>query len=215
MRLRKKPWIKDEIAKYDRLVVQDPKSYAGRWADWFGEAKPLHVEIGMGKGNFITSLAEKYPDIHFIGIEVHEEVLISAVRKAQLKELKNIAFLWLNVNKIEEMFGNQEIDRIYLNFSDPWPKTKHAKRRLTHSSFLQKYKPLLKIGAEIHQKTDNERLFEFSLNEFCNNGFRLKNITFDLHQSTFEDAKSVMTEYEQKFVQLGMKIFRLEAKNSE
>lgn len=215
MRLRKKPWIKDEIVKYDRLVVQDPKTYRGKWFNWIGQVKPIHVEFGTGKGNFITTLAEKNPDIYFFGVEAREEVLISAVRKAHEKELKNVAFLWLDVQNIEEIFGEQEIDRIYLNFSDPWPKTKHAKRRLTHSGFLQKYKLILKAGAEIHQKTDNEKLFEFSLNELSDNGFRLKNITFDLHHSQFEDAKSVMTEYEQKFVQLGMKIFRLEAKNSE
>lgn len=215
MRLRKKPWIKDEIVKYDRLVVQDPKTYRGKWFNWIGQVKPIHVEFGTGKGNFITTLAEKYPDIYFFGVEAREEVLISAVRKAHEKELKNIAFLWLDVQNIEEIFGEQEIDRIYLNFSDPWPKTKHSKRRLTHSVFLQKYKLILKAGAEIHQKTDNEKLFEFSLNELSANGFHLKNITFDLHHSQFEDAKSVMTEYEQKFVQLGMKIFRLEAKNSE
>jgi len=133
------------------------------------------------------------------------------VRKAAKKGLKNIAFLWVNINKIDEMFAEDELSRLFLNFSDPWPKSRHAKRRLTHRDFLSKYKLILKQGQEIHLKTDNEKLFEFSLNEFSDAGFRLKNITFDLHHSDFEEEKAVMTEYEQKFVNLGMKIYRAEA----
>lgn len=211
MRLRKKPWAKDEIVGYEKLVVLEPERYRGRWNEWFGNNQPIHVELGTGKGNFITTLAEKNPSVNYIAVEVREEVLIYAVRKAAEKGLTNIAFLWLNINKIEESFAAGEVSRIFLNFSDPWPKTRHAKRRLTHREFLDKYKKILVHGNEIHLKTDNEGLFEFSLNEFSDSGFRLKNITFDLHQSEFEEAKSVMTEYEQKFVSRGMKIYRVEA----
>lgn len=211
MRLRKKPWIKDEITTYEHLVVVEPEHYKGKWNEWFKNENPIHVELGTGKGNFITTLAEKHPNCNFIGVEVREEVLIAAVRKAANKGLKNIAFLWLNINKIDEIFAEDELSRLYLNFSDPWPKSRHAKRRLTHRDFLNKYKLILKQGQEIHLKTDNEKLFEFSLNEFSDTGFRLKNITFDLHHSAFEEEKEVMTEYEQKFVNLGMKIYRVEA----
>ncbi|WP_134699885.1 tRNA (guanosine(46)-N7)-methyltransferase TrmB [Ammoniphilus sp. YIM 78166] len=211
MRLRKKPWAKDEIVGYDKLVVLEPERYRGRWNEWFGNNQPIHAELGTGKGNFITTLAEKNPSVNYIAVEVREEVLIYAVRKAVQKGLTNIAFLWLNINKIEESFAEGELSRIFLNFSDPWPKNRHAKRRLTHREFLDKYKKILVHGNEIHLKTDNEGLFEFSLNEFSDTGFRLKNITFDLHQSQFEEEKSVMTEYEQKFVSRGMKIYRVEA----
>ena len=212
MRLRNKPWVKEEIMTYEQLLVHEPEQYKGKWSkEWFKSEQPIHVELGTGKGNFITTLAEKYPECNFIGVELREEVLISAVRKAADKGLKNIAFLWIDINKIEEIFAEDEISRVFLNFSDPWPKSRHAKRRLTHRNFLEKYKLILKQGQEIHLKTDNEKLFEFSLNEFSYTDFRLKNITFDLHQSDFEEAKAVMTEYEQKFVNLGMKIYRAEA----
>lgn len=210
MRLRKKPWVKDEIVKFDQLI-ENPEEYKGKWKEQFGNNHQLHVELGMGKGNFITTLAEQNPDISFIGVEVREEVLYTAVKKAAEKNLHNIAFLWMNINKIEEVFAEGEVARIYLNFSDPWPKSGHAKRRLTYRQFLEKYKNMMPSGGEIHMKTDNEKLFEFSLNEFCESGFRLKNITFDLHHSHYEEEKSVMTEYEQKFVNLGMKIYRVEA----
>lgn len=211
MRLRKKPWAKEEIVSYDKLVVLDPQAQCGKWSNWFGNNHPIHVELGTGKGNFITTLAEKNPDINYIGVEVREEVLITAVRKAAEKELTNIAFLWMNITKLEEVFAAGEVGRFFLNFSDPWPKTRHAKRRLTYRDFLDRYKKILQKGNEIHLKTDNEKLFEFSLNEMSDSGLRLKNITFDLHNSSFEEAKSVMTEYEQKFVNLGMKIYRVEA----
>ncbi|MBP1930286.1 tRNA (guanosine(46)-N7)-methyltransferase TrmB [Ammoniphilus resinae] len=209
MRLRKKPWVKDEIVKFDQLI-ETPEEYKGKWKERFGN-NPLYVELGTGKGNFITTLAEQNPDISFIGVEIREEVLYSAVKKAAERNLHNIAFLWMDINKIEEVFAEGEVARIYLNFSDPWPKSGHAKRRLTYRQFLEKYKVMMPHGGEIHMKTDNEKLFEFSLNEFCDSGFRLKNITFDLHHSQFEEEKSVMTEYEQKFVNLGMKIYRVEA----
>ncbi|HJV44951.1 MAG TPA: tRNA (guanosine(46)-N7)-methyltransferase TrmB [Bacillota bacterium] len=211
MRLRKKPWVKDQIVTYEHLLVKDPEQYYGRWNERFDNNHPIHIELGTGKGNFITTLAQRNPECNFIGVELREEVLIQAVKKANQMNLPNLAFLWLDVVKIDEVFANGEISQIYLNFSDPWPKSGHAKRRLTHRGFLEKYKSILGVGKEIHLKTDNEKLFEFSLNEFSDSGLRLKNITFDLHHSRYEEAKSVMTEYEQKFVNLGMKIYRVEA----
>lgn len=211
MRLRKKPWVKDQIVTYEHLLVLEPESYRGKWHERFDNHNPIHIELGTGKGNFITTLAERNPNCNFIGVELREEVLIQAVRKANEKNLPNLAFLWLNVVNIDEVFEQGELSQIYLNFSDPWPKSGHAKRRLTHRGFLEKYKHILHTGDKIALKTDNEKLFEFSLNEFSDCGFRLQNITFDLHNSRFEEARSVMTEYEQKFVKLGMKIYRVEA----
>jgi tRNA (guanine-N7-)-methyltransferase len=210
MRLRNKPWVKDEMRTFDNLL-EEPETYKGRWAEWFHNDHPIQIELGTGKGNFITTLAEKNPDLNYLGVEVREEVLVYAVRKAKQKNLENISFLWFNVEKIEQCFNPGEVSRIYLNFSDPWPKSRHAKRRLTHASFLEKYKQILLPGKEIHMKTDNEKLFEFSLNELSHAGFQLKNITLDLHQSDYMEAREVMTEYEQKFVERGMKIYRLEA----
>ncbi|WP_286886119.1 tRNA (guanosine(46)-N7)-methyltransferase TrmB, partial [Aneurinibacillus sp. UBA3580] len=167
MRLRKKPGVREAMATYPKLVPLNGEEYRGRWREFFGNDNPIHVELGTGKGNFITTLAEQNPHINYFGVELYEEVLIKAVKKAEAKELTNIAFLWINIRDIENYFAPEEVDRIYLNFSDPWPKKRHAKRRLTHSEFLAKYKKILNSNGFIQLKTDNEGLFEFSLNEFA------------------------------------------------
>lgn len=209
MRRRKKPGSKEKLLSYEAYLCNEPEKYKGHWNSYFNENKPIHVELGTGRGQFITSLAEMNPHIHYIGIEIKEEILLKAVEKAESKGLKNIKFLWYDVNKIHDIFDNGELSRIYINFCDPWPKKRWAKRRLTHRSFLEKYKQILTKDGEIHFKTDNEKLFEFSLNEFSYGDLRLKNITFDLHNSETRD--SVTTEYEDNFSAMGMRIYRCEA----
>jgi tRNA (guanine-N7-)-methyltransferase len=192
------------------MVVTNPQIYKGRWMEFFKAAAPLHVELGTGKGNFITTLARNNPNINYLGIEMKPEALVSALFKgADLEAQGNLGLLLFNVNHILDAFAPGEVDRLYINFCDPWPKKRHAKRRLTHHQFLNRYRQILKPGGEIHLKTDNEALFEFSLNEFSEYGFRLRNITFDLHRSEY--TENIMTEYEQKFAEQGMRIYRCEA----
>jgi len=198
-----------KIGNYKDIIVAGPEQYKGRWHEYFGNNNPIHVEFGTGKGQFISTMAKENPGINYIGVELVEGVIYQAAKKARSKEVSNLALVNYNVAKILDVFEAGEIERLYLNFSDPWPKKRHAKRRLTHTNFLNIYKQLLVPGREIHFKTDNEGLFEFSLNELADNGFRLKNISLDLHNSEF--VGNVMTEYEEKFVNQGMKIYRCEA----
>ncbi len=165
----------------------------------------------MGKGRFLSTMARQNPDISFIGVEVVEEVLLDAVRRMNRSGgiPDNLRLVWMNASLLEELFAPGEIDRIYLNFSDPWPKTRHAKRRLTHASFLKQYADLLKPEGQIHFKTDNQGLFEFSLNEFSACGWKLQNIQLDMYKKLPEG--NVATEYELKFHEAGMPIYRLEA----
>lgn len=210
MRLRKKPWVAERIQEFPHILVNKPSLYKGRWHRFFENDNPLHAELGTGKGRFITTLAQHNPAINYIGMEYMQDVIYYAARKADDKELKNIALLCFDVNHILDIFHCGEISRLYINFCDPWPKKRHAKRRLTHHGFLSRYAQILAPGGEIHFKTDNEQLFAYSLNEFAaERQFQLKNITFDLHNSEF--SGNVMTEYEEKFSSRGMKIFRCEA----
>ncbi len=170
---------------------------------------PLHIEIGCGKGAFICAAAALHPEINYIAVEKISNVIVLAMEKAKEANLKNLKFIRGDFSLIAQDFPDGCADRIYLNFSDPWPKTGYAKRRLTHGAFLELYKRILKTGGEIHFKTDNRPLFEFSLETFPENGFALKNITFDLHNSGFEG--NIMTEYEKRFSEAGTPICRLEA----
>lgn len=207
MRLRKRPGISEKLYSFSKLVPDAPESFNGKWNNYFGNNNPLFVELGTGKGTFITTLAERNPHINFIGVELHAEVLISAVNKAADQGLQNIRFLCINIEKLEDYFAKGEVNRFFLNFSDPWPKNRHAKRRLTYRDFLKKYLSLLNPEGQIELKTDNEGLFEFSLNEFAATGCLLKNINLDLHNSPYVE-ENVMTEYESRFVAKGMKIYR-------
>ncbi len=209
MRRRKKPGSDEKLLNHKELVFRHPEELKGKWTDLFKNTNDIHVELGTGRGQFITTLAEENQNINYIGIEIKEEVLLRAVEKAKHKNLRNIVFLWYDVNRIDEIFEKSEISRIYINFCDPWPKQRWTKRRLTHRGFLQKYKNMLKQEGDINFKTDNGPLFEFSLNELSLLDFKLQNITFDLHKNAEE--KVVTTEYEDKFIALGMKIFRCEA----
>jgi len=209
LRLRKKPWVPEALREYREHVLTESDAKPGEWLARCG-GKELHVEIGAGRGNFISGMAEKHPEILFVGIESTPDVVYDAVKKVRDKGLRNVRLLVYNAQTIELLFAAGEVDRLYLNFSDPWPKRRHAKRRLTHAEFLTKYRRILKPDGNIWFKTDNAGLFEFSLNSFADFGLRLSNITFDLHNSGFPD--NIMTEYEAKFTALGAKIFRCEAR---
>ncbi|MDD4599593.1 MAG: tRNA (guanosine(46)-N7)-methyltransferase TrmB [Negativicutes bacterium] len=210
MRLRKKPWIAEAINQYSHFVHQNADSSAkGKWQEVFGRRAPLHVELGTGKGGFITETAALTTNSNFIGIEAQVDVLFYAAQKAAAKELHNIRLLVFDINNILDIFAEHEIDQLYINFCDPWPKARHAKRRLTHVNFLNKYRQILKSGSRLIFKTDNKPLFDFSLEQFCEAGLIVENVTYDLHNSEFA-VGNIMTEYEQKFSGLGMKINRCE-----
>lgn len=209
MRVRKKKNCDARMERCSNIWIKNPQEHKGKWSKLFGNENPIHIEIGCGKGNFVTGMAKMYPDINFIAIEKVEDVIVMAMEKVSAAELDNVLFMDMDAEKIEEFFEYGEIKRIYLNFSDPWKKKKQAKRRLTHKNFLDKYKKVLKEGDYIFFKTDNKALFEFSLNSFAQENYKLSNITLDLHNSDFEG--NVMTEYEQRFSEMGMPIYRLEA----
>ncbi|MBR0359483.1 MAG: tRNA (guanosine(46)-N7)-methyltransferase TrmB [Clostridia bacterium] len=209
MRMRKKKNCAARIERCGDIRITDPEAHKGKWSEVFGNDNPIHVEIGCGKGSFVVGMAKMYPDVNFIAIEKVEDVIVMAMEKAIENEVGNVLFMDLDAERIEDFFEKGEIERIYLNFSDPWKKSKQAKRRLTHKNFLDRYKKVLNSGSYIWFKTDNRKLFEFSLNSFCAEGFKLQNITLDLHDSGFEG--NVITEYEQRFIDLGQPIYRLEA----
>jgi len=209
MRLRNVRGSKDSIAN-NEYVVQEPKKLKGKWNEQFGNNNPIHIEIGMGKGQFIIRQATLNPDINYIGIEKYSSVLVRALEKRSEVELNNLYFIRFDAEEVPEIFNEDEVSRIYLNFSDPWPKERHAKRRLTSKEFLSKYNKILVGDGEVIFKTDNRPLFEFSLEEVANAGWILKNNTFDLHNSEYVKG-NVMTEYEEKFAGMGKPIHRLVA----
>ena len=210
MRRRKRKGADEKLLSYTEYVLHENiEALAGKWNERFNNENQIYIEVGTGKGQFITTLAEQNPDINFIAMEIKEEVLLHAVYKAEEKGLKNIQFIWGDVKMLPEYFAKGELSRVYVNFCDPWPKNRWAKRRLTHSGFLNIYRNVLNENGEIHFKTDNEGLFEFSLNEISQDGWFMKNISLDLANSSYEG--NVTTEYEDKFMNMGMRIFRLEA----
>ena len=204
MRARRKPWAEKEIST-NRKVIQEPSQMKGKWHEFFGNENEIHVEIGCGKGRFINQLSERNPNVNYIAIERESNVIATAVRNS--RELgTGVTFIVGDVKDLEEYFDVAEIKRIYINFCDPWHrKRKWAKRRLTHKNFLNIYEKIFGENGEIFFKTDNKPLFEFSLNEFSDKGWRLKNITLDLHNSEYEE--NIMTEYEEKFSTQGLPIF--------
>lgn len=210
MRMRKKKHCGERLESCAELWITDPEALKGKWSELFNNSNPIHIEIGCGKGQFICTMAQNNPDINYIAIDVVPDVLVLALEKATGMGLKNVRFIIADAARLCDYFEFDEIKQIYLNFSDPWKKSRQAKRRLTHKNFLSVYKSLLKNGNLICFKTDNRALFEFSLNSFANENFKLQNITLDLHNSSF--VGNVMTEYETKFAEAGMPIYRLEAK---
>ena len=210
MRRRKVKGADIKLLSYKDYVLRDNiETLKGKWNEKFNNNNSIHVEFGTGRGKFITTLAAQNPDINYIAFEIKEEVLIKGVEKAVEANLNNILFAWADVKNILDYFDENELSRVYVNFCDPWPKKRWAKRRLTHTNFLNMYEKVLNENGEIHFKTDNQNLFEFSLNEISANDWQLKNISLDLANSDFEN---VTTEYEDKFMSYGMKIYRCEAK---
>ncbi|WEG73725.1 tRNA (guanosine(46)-N7)-methyltransferase TrmB [Vagococcus intermedius] len=209
MRVRNKPWAKDRILEYPQYVVSDPENWKGRWQQRFKQEQPIHIEVGTGKGQFITEMAKANPDINYIGIEIEMSVLVVALDKLIAEELPNLQLLHADGRDLTDYFEKGEISLLYLNFSDPWPKTKHAKRRLTYKTFLATFEKILPDNGEIHFKTDNQGLFEYSLGSFSQYGMIIKQVWLDLHTSSYEG--NIMTEYEEKFSSRGQRIYRVEA----
>ncbi len=212
MRMRRKRNLPQRMEKCEKYLVSEPILNKGRWKAAFGRELPLHLEIGCGKGGFITEMAQKHPDILFVAVEKFQSVLILAMERAMAMGLTNVLFIDIDAAKLDEVFAENEIERVYLNFSDPWPQKKRAKRRLTCRGMLSVYDRFLIPGGEIHQKTDNQHLFEFSLCEFSQIGYTLEEVSLDLHAT---DTENVMTEYEQSFSQQGMKIYRAVARKKD
>lgn len=213
MRMRKKKNCDVRLEKSGSLWIREPEKLKGKWHQEFGNDNPIHIEIGCGKGKFICEMAQMYPCVNFVAIEVVKDVMVIAMEKAEPHSLKNLRFIIADAAMLSDYFEKGEARRIYLNFSDPWKKKKQAKRRLMHKNFLDVYKKVILKDDLICFKTDNQKLFEFSLNSFAEENFKLSDITFDLHNSDFEG--NVMTEYETRFSELGMPIYRVVAKYTE
>lgn len=217
MRLRGRKNIRESLENQPELVVLEPQQWKGRWREYFGNDRPIHVELGMGKGQFISTQSGRNEGINYIGMDMFDELIRRGSEKARAiwrakgsERVPNLALVRGNVEYLDQMFQPGELSRIYLNFSDPWPKARHAKRRLTHPRFLTKYKDALNEKGEIHFKTDSLSLFEFSLNSFSDSQIQMKNISLHLHRDGLRDDL-VLTEYESKFVAQGLPIYRLEA----
>ncbi|MGL5449881.1 MAG: tRNA (guanosine(46)-N7)-methyltransferase TrmB [Lactococcus cremoris] len=212
MRVRNRKGAGEMLAENAHIVVENPADFKGRWSERFGNDHPIHIEVGCGKGAFITGMAALHPEINYIAIDMQLSVLSYALDKAIEADLPNVQMMLVDGAALSEYFADGEIDQVYLNFSDPWPKGRHEKRRLTYKSFLATYGKILRPEGEIHFKTDNRGLFEYSLVSLANYGMELKKVWLDLHQDEEFAPQNVMTEYEQKFSQKGQVIYRLEAK---
>ena len=208
MRLRHIQGAEETIAS-SPFVIQEPEQHRGTWNQVFGGSHPLEIEVGMGKGRFIMEKASANPDINYIGIERYSSVLLRGLQKRSEMDLENIYFMCIDAKDMAEIFAPGEVDRIYLNFSDPWPKDRHAKRRLTSRQFLERYDKVLKGDGQIEFKTDNVGLFDFSLEEIDAAGWNLDAFTRDLHHDTAMNEGNIMTEYEEKFSSRGNPICKL------
>ena len=209
MRVRNRKGATELLEANPQYVILNPTEAKGKWHEIFGNNYPIHVEVGSGKGAFISGMAKAHPKINYIGIDIQKSVLSYALDRVLATDIPNIKLLWVDGSDLTNYFENGEIDRLYLNFSDPWPKKRHEKRRLTYKSFLDTFKRILPDHGEIHFKTDNRGLFEYSLVSFSQYGMKLNSVWLDLHASDFED--NVLTEYEKKFVNKGQVIYRVEA----
>lgn len=210
MRLRNIPGSKEVITE-SVYVIQNPETHKGKWKEVFSNNNPIHIEVGMGKGRFIMDMASLHPDINYIGIEMYDSVLLRAVQKREQREeqLNNLFFIRMDARLLPEIFEKGEVSRVYLNFSDPWPKERHAKKRLTSRQFLERYDQILMENGHVEFKTDNKDLFEFSLEEVKEAGWTLLAHTFDLHHTPDLVVGNVMTEYEEKFSSMGNPIHKL------
>lgn len=208
MRVRKRKGAEEHLENNPDYVILNPEEAKGHWREVFGNDKPIHIEVGSGKGAFITGMALQNPDINYIGIDIQVSVLSYALDKVLDSQAPNVRLLLVDGSDLTNYFADGEIDLMYLNFSDPWPKKRHEKRRLTYKTFLDTYRQILPENGEIHFKTDNRGLFEYSLASFSQYGMILKQVWLDLHASDFEG--NVMTEYEEKFSKKGQVIYRVE-----
>ena len=207
MRLRNIPGAREEML-VNPFVIQNPESRRGLWREFFGNGNPIHIEIGMGKGQFIMALAAANPQINYLGIEKYSSVLIRALAKQAELNLPNLRFLRLDAEVTPDVFAQGEVDRIYLNFSDPWPKDRHAHRRLTSNRFLARYEKFLATDGCIMFKTDNRDLFDYSLETAAACGWALSDLTYNLHNSPYEEG-NLHTEYEDRFAEMGKPICRV------
>lgn len=207
MRLRNVTGSREVIAASD-YVIHEPQDQKGKWHELFGNDSPIRIEIGMGKGRFIMDLARMNPDINYIGIEKYSSVLIRGLQKMEADPLRNLYFIRMDAEEITSVFDKGEVDRIYLNFSDPWPKDRHAKRRLPSREFLQRYDAILVPDGIIEFKTDNHDLFQFALEELEPAGWHLDQMTEDLHHNAEMMQGNVMTEYEERFSSMGNPIYK-------
>ena len=196
---------KQEIMNNSKYCIQNPVDYKGKWNELFNNNNPIYIEIGMGKGQFIIENARRFPNINFIGIEKQDSILALALKKIP-DNLNNLIMIRLDANDIENIFSN-EVSKIYLNFSDPWPKKRHEKRRLTSPLFLEKYNNVFKKDNFIEFKTDNKELFCYSIKTLNNFGYLIEDITFDLEKSG--DINNILTEYEEKFTKLNNPIYKI------
>ncbi|WP_439740822.1 tRNA (guanosine(46)-N7)-methyltransferase TrmB [Bacillus pseudomycoides] len=210
MRLRHKPYAMDRINEYSQFVIGNPEERSGNWKEVFGNNHPIHIEVGTGRGRFVYEMAKANPHINYIGIEKFTSVIVDALDRLIEEEVPNLKLINKDAEDLTVFFAEGEIDRVYLNFSDPWPKNRHEKRRLTYKTFLRNYEEVLVTGGEIHFKTDNQSLFEYSLMSMAEYGMLFTFLSLDLHNSDFEG--NIMTEYEEKFSSKGHRIYRVEAK---
>lgn len=209
MRVHKKKHGAERLEACGNIVIGDLRKDGNSSEELFGNGNPIRIEIGCGKGDFIVGTAAKEPDVNFLAVEKVSDVLVTAAEKIKNSGVTNVRVCCVDAKELAEIFPEKSIDRIYLNFSDPWPKSRHEKRRLTYRTFLEIYKRILKDGGGIFFKTDNRGLFDFSLEEFKNFGMRTEKLTYDLHNSEYMDG-NVMTEYEKRFSSMGVPINRVE-----
>lgn len=196
----------EEIIASSNYTIDNPENFKGKFNTLFNNDNDIHLEIGMGKGDFIIQMAKKYPDINFIGIEMYDSVIVRAIQKLENEDIPNLKLIRFDATYIENIF-DREISMIYLNFSDPWPKNRCEKRRLTSTLFLKRYENVFKDDRHIIQKTDNRKLFEYSIMSFVDFGYKIKNMSLNLHD---DDIENVETEYEKKFINMGFPIYMLE-----
>lgn len=202
MRLRNIPGAENAIQE-SGFVINEPQKMRGNWASVFGNDHPVRIEVGMGKGRFLMELAGRNPEINYIGIERYSSVLFRALQKMEEEERSNLKFLCIDAKELPEVFAPGEIDKIYLNFSDPWPKDRHAKRRLPSREFLARFDKILKKDGRIEFKTDNRGLFDFAMEELEPAGWKAEEYTYDLHHEPRMSEGNIMTEYEEKFSSIG------------
>lgn len=210
MRVKHKKWAVPLMEAHPEMMTMDPASFKGRWQERFAKPQPLQVEVGMGKGQFIIGMAKAHPEINFIGLEIESTVAAIALKNALPEQLPNLTLVRGDGASLDTYFEDGSIDRLYLNFSDPWPKTRHEKRRLTYKTFLANYQQVVKPGGGLEFKTDNQGLFEYSLTSLNNFGMIFDGVWLNLHESP-ENEGNVETEYEQRFASLGQPIYKLKA----